>query len=507
MKRIVMVVMLAFCACGILQAAPLNTKESHIIKARLVPAPQSISLTDGADVVMDKSIKITLACRKDETLAEKQIRKTFKAWFGFKPEIKIVKPEHVEKKADAYRITAEKGTLAIEAADAGGARNAIRTLRQIAEPVRGTGKLEAYFVPEMVIDDAPAMAFRGFHICWFPENTPVQIEQYIRLAAYYKMNSVVLEPWGTFVSKTHPELAWPKSTMTVKEVRRLVKIANSLGVTLIPQFNLFGHASGSRGSCGKHVVTDLHPELQPLFEPLGWTWCLSNPKATQLIEDVVLEMHDAFGKPPYFHAGCDEAEDMGTCAACRRTDYAAVVKNFLGHIHDVLAERDCKMMIWHDMLLKRGDPRWKGFYANGSDQAELMLDGLPRDTIICDWYYGAPNKEGTWPTMRYFKDKGFPVLACPWENLAGYRGLSKAVQREKLDGMLCTTWHHLYGRSMMQIYFRSAHATWGTLPLGGYENLVFSKHLRQVGWDIPIKNYEDTGYYNNQLPAKNHSPR
>ena len=251
----------------------------------------------------------------------------------------------------------------------------------------------------------------------------------------------------------------------------------------------------------------VQPELQPLFEPLGWTWCLSNPNATQLIEDVVIEMHDAFGRPPYFHAGCDEAGDVGTCAACRRTDYAAVVKNFLSHIHGVLAERDCKMMIWHDMLLKKGDPRWKGFYANGSDQAEVMLDGLPRDTIICDWYYGAPNKEGTWPTMRYFKEKGFPVLACPWENLAGYRGLSKAVQREKLDGMLCTTWHHLYGKSMMQIYFRSAHATWGTLPFGGHENLVFSQHLRQVGWDIPVKNYEDTGYYNNQLPAKNHSPR
>ena len=495
------------CAFGMLQAAPLNEKESRIIRARLVPAPQKVALTDGADVVLDKSLKVSLACAKDEALAAKQTRKSFKKWFGFSPEMKLIKPEYVADKADAYRITAVKGALTIEAADAGGARNAMRTLRQIAEPMRGTAELKAYFLPEMEIDDAPAMAFRGFHICWFPENTPVQIEQYIRLAAYYKMNVIVLEPWGNFVSKKHPELAWPNSTMTLKEVRRLVKIANELGVTLVPQFNLFGHASGSRGSCGKHVVTDLHPELQPLFEPLGWTWCLSNPATTRLIEEVVVEMHEAFGCPPYFHAGCDEAEDMGTCATCRRTDYAALVKNFLSHIHGVLAARDCRMMIWHDMLLKKGDPRWKGFYANGSDQAEVMLEGLPRDTIICDWYYGAPNKEETWPTMRYFKEKGFSVLACPWENLAGYKGLSQAVQEEKLDGMLCTTWHHLYGRSMLQIYFRSAHATWGTPPMGGHENLVFSQHLRQVGWDIPVKNYEDTGYYNNQLPAKNHSLR
>ena len=242
-----------------------------------------------------KHLRFKFSCAKNQEFSLKQTRKSFKEWFGFSPEIKAVKTEHVQSKADAYWIKASEDTLTIEAADAGGARNAMRTLRQIAEPVRGTAELTAYFLPEGVIDDAPSMAFRGFHICWFPENTPEQIEQYIRLAAYYKMNYIVLEPWGTFVSRKHPELAWPDSTMTIKETRRLVKIADELGVTLIPQFNIFGHASASRSSCGKHVITDLHPELQPLFEPLGWTWCLSNLETISLIEDVLVEMHEAFG--------------------------------------------------------------------------------------------------------------------------------------------------------------------------------------------------------------------
>ena len=495
------------CTAGALRAAPLNEKEAKIIRARLVPAPQSVTLTDGPDVVVDGTLGVFFACAKDEQIAAKEVGQLFKAWFGVAPDLKPVKSERMLQKSDAYRLTVSKGTLIIEAADIGGARNAMRTLRQLAEPVRGTRELKAYFLPELVIDDAPAMAFRGFHICWFPENTPVQIERFIRMAAYYKMNRVVLEPWGTFVSEKHPELAWPGSTMTKKEIRRLVKIADGLGVTLIPQFNLFGHASGSRANSDKHTILDFHPELQPLFEPFGWTWCLSNPETAKLIEEVVLELHEAFGRPPYFHAGCDEAMDMGTCAACRRADYAAVVQKFLTRIHGTLAGRGCKMMIWHDMLLQSGDPRWKGFYANGSRQAEVMLDALPRDIIICDWYYGAPNKEGSWPTMRYFKDKGFQVLACPWENLAGYRGLSEAVKKEGLDGMLCTAWHHLYGNSMMEIYFRAAHATWGVLPAGGSEGLVFAQHLRQVGWDVPVKDYEDTGTFNNQLPEMTATPR
>lgn len=504
-------VMVAWGMAALAGAAPLNEKESRIIKARLVPMPQAAALTDGPDVVFDDALRVTFACATNHALAAREVGALFRAWFGISPALAAGDAARAPQTADAYRIAASQGRLTIEAADLGGARNAMRTLRQIAEPVRGTRAVQAYFIPELTIDDAPAMAFRGFHLCWFPENTPEQIERFIRLAAYYKMNRVVLESWGTFVSPKHPELSWPGSSMTVKEVKRLVRIADSLGVTLIPQFNLFGHAAGARSVSGKHAVLDLHPELQPLFEPLGWTWCLSNPATARLIEERVLEMHDAFGRPPYFHAGCDEADDMGTCQACRRADYPRLVASFLTRIHDTLAARGCRMMIWHDMLLSAGDPRWKGYYANGSAQAETMLDALPRDIFICDWYYDGP-KPGerpgeTYPTMRYFKSKGFPVLACPWENRAGYESMSAVVRDAHLDGMLCTTWHHLYGETLRPIYVRSAHATWGTQPAGGFENLVFAHHLRQVGWDVPVQTYGDTGYFTTQLPEKSASPR
>ncbi|HHU15516.1 MAG: family 20 glycosylhydrolase [Kiritimatiellae bacterium] len=507
-------IIMAVCACVAYasHAAPLNAREANIIKARLVPAPKRVDLTDGPDVVLNDALAVTLACTKDGALAEKQVRETFKAWFGCRPKVTSAAPsDTVPKIAGAYRIVSTKGTLRIEAADAGGARNAMRTLRQLAEPLRGTRTLTSYFIPETVIDDAPVMAFRGFHLCWFPENTPVEIERYIRLAAYYKMNYIVLESWGMFVFKNHPELAWPGSTMTPREIKRLVKIANELGVTLIPQINLFGHATGSRVNSGKHSILDFHPELQPLFEPNGWTWCHSNPEAMALLEELVLEMHDAYGRPPYFHAGCDEAYDMGTCAQCRRSDYPKVVATCLTRIHDALAKRECRMMMWHDMLLRSGDPRWKGYYANGAEWAETLLDALPRDIVICDWFYSPPvkgEKEGeTYPTLRYFKSKGFPVLSCPWEHRDGYAAQSRAVQEIGLDGMLSTTWHHLYGhQSMRQIYWSAAHAMWGTQQFG-YGLLDFTRHLRQAGWDVPLKNYVDTGFNHHQVPEKNFTPR
>jgi len=59
---------------------------------------------------------------------------------------------------------------------------------------------------------------------------------------------------------------------------------------------------------------------------------------------------------------------------------------------------------------------------------------------------------------------------------------------------------------MHPIYWNAAHAMWGTRPLGS-DRLVFTHHLRQVGWDIPVKGYRDTGFYHYQLPENNHSPR
>jgi len=504
----------SICVTWMSYAAVLNEHEASLIKTRLVPAPQRVELGDGPEVVLDDALAVTLSCSRESEQALEHVNAMFKTGFGCRPKVAIAAPgDSVPQRADAYRINAVKGMLKIEAADAGGARNAMRTLRQLAEPVRGTRELTAYFIPETMIDDAPAMAFRGFHLCWFPENTALEIERYIRLAAYYKMNYIVLESWGMFVFKNHPELSWPGSPMTRDEVRRLTKIAGKLGVTLIPQLNLFGHAAGSRSVSGKHVALDFSPSLQPLFEPTGWTWCHSNPATIALLEELVLELHDAYGRPPFFHAGCDEADDMGTCAQCRRSDYPKVVATCLTRVHDALAARGCRMMVWHDMLLRSGDPRWKGYYANGASWADTLLDALPRDVVICDWFYGAPvkgEKEGeTFPTLRYFKSKGFPVLSCPWENRAGYEAQAGAVKTLGLDGMLSTAWHHLYGLSMQQIYCNAAHAMWGTQPFNAprYAGLTFAHHLRQVGWDIPVKEYKDTGWYHDQLPAQTHSPR
>jgi hypothetical protein len=488
----------AFAAGG-----PVSREESQLIEGRLIPRPRLVQVTDGPAVRLDERLAVSVTLRSEAEGLAKRVKGLFSAYFGAAPEVAVKADASLSLPPEGYRVRASAGRLSIEAADASGALNALKTLRQAAEPERGVARLTAYALPELAIEDAPALAFRGLHLCWFPENDEASIEKSIRLAAYYKYNYVVLEPWGVFGYRSHPEFAWAEKRVKPKVFTRLARVAREQGVTLIPQLNLFGHASGSRHISGKHVALDFRPELQPLFEPDGWTWCLGNPATRTLLTELSLELYEAFERPPYFHIGCDEAYSMATCATCRKADYAALFKEHLLYFHSLFRGRGASVMMWHDMLVASGDPRWKGYYANGRAWADGLLDALPKDIVICDWYYGAPKKEETWSTVRYFRDKGFPVLTCPWKDAEGIKRQSRLAREERLAGVLGTTWNYMYGQDMYRMLCVGASAAWGCEGDGGWMLSAFNQHLRQVGWDMRVTGYRDTGSAHWQVPPEN----
>ncbi len=490
------------------EGQPLAKDEAQIIKSRLIPYPKQVDLADGPVIRIDKRLAVTITLTNTTDSLEKRAAELFKSCFGVTPLLTFKADPALSVAQDGYRFKASvAGGLSLEAADGSGLLNALKTLRQLAEPQRGVERMSYYFLPEMTVEDEPSMAFRGMHLCWFPENEELFIEKCIRMAAYYKFNYLVLEPWAVFAFKSHPEFSWAEKKVNAKTFRRLARLAREQGLTLIPQLNLFGHAPESRHISGKHPVLDFHPDLQPLFEPDGWTWCLSNPVTRKYLTDMVLELDETFESPPYFHIGCDEAYSMATCLTCRKDNYAALLKDHLLYFRSLLGERGAKLMMWHDMLIESGDPRWKGYVAGGSEKigTEALLEALPRDIVICDWQYGAaPKPEAMqWPTMQYFQGKGFPVLACPWKDTEGIKSQARLVRERGMTGMLCTTWNYMHSLDMVRMLCTGANATWGYDGTGRNSQAAFNQHLRQVGWDMGIKRYRDTGVAQWQVPPEN----
>ena len=488
----------------------------------LAPLPLPVEFKSDMDkpVAFDTSATVTVDCPDAEAVT--WLKRHFTEWYGDQaPKVKsgstgllaALNSQSAFTKAaadkpssfdESYSVNADASGVQIAANTLAGVRWAVYTLRQLAIAKRGTFRTEGRILPSFKVTDRPHLAFRAIHLCWFPEVRPQQMERAIRLAALLKFNYAIIEPWGMYASEKHPWWHWPNPTMTKAEVRRLAAIGRDLGITLIPQINAYGHASSARSCTVKHAMLDLQPAYEPLFEPGGWNWCLSNPEAQRVLRELIAEMHDDFGRPPFFHLGCDEAQPP-SCPECRKTPYAELVCKHITGLAEFVKQRGARAMIWHDMLLERGDPRWKGYVHHGTKTTAALADTLPKDVIICDWQYSYGNMKETrkdWPTMAYFKEKGFPVAGCPWMNYNAMKPMADYIAKIGGFGFIETTWHHLRGGDWVQMYKFASAAAWGTAfpPRTSMYDTAFGTALRLVGHDMKVTDYLDTGHLNYQVP-------
>lgn len=475
-------------------------KSSAECKPVIIPIPAQIDVTAGVYVPVEK---VTVNC--DDPSAAGWVKNHLQQWYGDNaPEVKGGKTPSGLSGEEDYTLTIDEKGVVLGARTIKGVRWGLYSLRQVAMAKRQTLTVEGYIAPKMTVKDTPKSSFRGMHICWFKETKAWEVERLIRLAAYYKMNYAVIESWGTFRSEVAPWYGWPDGEMTKTEIARLKGIADDLGITLIPQLNVFGHATGSRGSGGKHAILDISPEYQSLFEPLaGWNWCLTNPETRKVLISLLKEMHDAFGKPPYVHIGGDEAAEP-SCPDCCARPYSEILLDHLSAIDKAVNEMGARAMMWHDMLLERGDKRWEGFYDHGTKETAKAALTLPKDIIMCDWYYG--QEMPTYPTLSYFKDLGYTVLTCPWIN-EGMRGQIKYAQSHGMDGVLATLWNHYFGDELRSIYCQVSCLMWfGDDPAIPNRGNVFYNHLRQMGWDMKLKDHKQFGIFTYDVQTEPMNP-
>lgn len=551
LKRSVLFLFCVLLSTGfVLSFEPTLPSENAIYNARLIPAPRTTQFGQGV-IVFNKNLKCILVL-PEEIIHEKNTKefinttsKVLTKWFNIEIIPELQTPEQLLKhsqqnqeinqtilqfaqslnddndnfflkknasqilavpdKSTAFDLSPEeiascrddsRGTLIIAGSDQDGIRDAFKTLIQLSETFGITENVvsSCHFIPELLVKDWPEITFRGLHLCWFPETSPAKIEQSIRIAAYYKFNYIILEFWGTFPFESTSVLSWSDFQTSKDEIHRLVHLGRELGVKLIPQMNLFGHATAARVSVGKHTTLDFHPEYEPLFEPDGWTWNIYNPDTRKLLTQCVLELYEAFESPEFFHLGFDEAYSAGTGFLARRKgNYIDVLAEWLTYFHDLFFERNCRVMIWHDMLVDVND--FNGYTAGGNTKTRDLINKLPKDILICDWQYSAPKENENWPTTQYFKDKGYEFISCPWRNTSGIISLAQNVSAKEGFGLLCTTWHRFYGESMRNILTVGSGAAWGTTYRGSSMDkiLSFNRHLRQASRDIPNKTYRTNG--------------
>ena len=256
-------------------------------------------------------------------------------------------------------------------------------------------------LPAMQVADAPALQHRG--IMLDTSRHPISVadtRRILSLMARYKLNvlhwhltddqgwriEIKKYPLLTEVGSKRKETAcWINQKQkdgkpvefyyTQEDIREVVEHAHSLGIIVIPEIEIPGHASAAvtaYPALGNNDCPEFAPEVIT-----GWgvfTHTMGpNPFAFQFIEDVLAEVCELFPRAPYIHIGGDEVpRDQWKSSPAAQA--------FMKH-HGMTRESQIQDYFTHfcAQVLRRHGRRMVGW-------DEIMCaPQLPQDAVVMAW--------------------------------------------------------------------------------------------------------------------------
>lgn len=325
-------------------------------------------------------------------------------------------------KSEGYTLRVSDGKLSLAAADRHGLIYGIETAVQLLSEAQ---------IPACCIEDAPRMQFRGFHLGLPPREDFGFFKRLIRsLLAPMGYNTLFLQVTAGMQFDRHPEIneawlnanthakngEWPKlhhgdmvadgCILTKDEVRELAAYARSYGLEVIPEIHSLSHVQ---------YITLAHPELaeidpdaekdvqldtrladQPPASFYKHSCCPQNEDYYRILFDIIDEVTEVIQPKEYVHMGHDEVYQIGICPKCRDKDPADLLALHINRVHDYLAQKGYKMMMWADML--QPDSGYK---------TPPAISKIPNDITMLDfiWYFH-PELDLEDNLLPY----GFPVI-------------------------------------------------------------------------------------------------
>jgi hypothetical protein len=300
----------------------------------------------------------------------------------------------------------------------------------------------------------------GLHV--LIENNPAAEALITELPALAKvgLNMLIFEVDYNYEFVSHPELRGddPISRDTVKKV---VAMCRELKIRLVPEFQSLGHQSWAEKT---HPLLAKYPHLDESpgkyagnkgKDPWGTdfycrSWCPLHPEVNPIIFALYDEIIEVF-EADALHVGMDEVFIIADadCPRCAGKPTSELLAKAVNDYHQHLVkERGVEMLMWADRLLDgaaTGYGKWEASM-NGTHPA---VDLIPKDIVLCDWHYERKyeleqTKRSTFPSVRFFVDRGFRVLPTSFKDVKAAKMLidqSLAVPSENMLGHLCTIWH------------------------------------------------------------------
>lgn len=274
------------------------------------------------------------------------------------------------------------------------------------------------------------------------------------------INTLILEFNPGYAWRCYPEFS--TGTFNRQDALQVKAVCGRHGIRIIPLFQCLSHQS------------PFGPEPWPLFKAhpefletpdvpadARWpdfychSWCASNDDVYPYVFAMIDELIEDFS-PDIVHIGLDEVFEIGedSCPRCRGKNKAELFGRTVKILHDHLAEKGIRTMMWGDRLLdadKLGYQMWEADKL-GMYPAFDRPDQISRDILICDWHYD--KHDHGYPSIGQFMQNGFftiPSVAVDldqarffWGFCLEYAYLAKKYDWPgKLGGLLFTNWQPL----------------------------------------------------------------
>ncbi|MFE5943739.1 glycoside hydrolase family 20 protein [Streptomyces sp. NPDC056480] len=326
---------------------------------------------------------------------------------------------------ESYTLTVRDDRVRITGPDEAGVFYGTRTLKQ---SVKGTGAM-----PEGVVTDAPAKPQRGLNVDIARKFfTAGWIEDRLREMADLKLNQFGLhfsdDQGFRIASDSHPEIVSAQH-LSKAEVRRILALARSLHITVVPEIDSPGHLG---------AVLRAHPDLQlrnVQGVPRQGAIDISKPASAQIVDDLLRE-YSALFPGGWFHVGADEYQALTVrspsasypqLAAAARQKYgpqAGVQDLAEGWLNDraaVVRAAGKTAKAWNDGFFRGGvvtaDRRieveyWTGKEIGARPPSEYLAEGRKVVNLNDEYLYyvlGEPN-QFTYPTGRRIYEQWTPLV-------------------------------------------------------------------------------------------------
>lgn len=293
-------------------------------KVDLIPQAQSVTIGNGSFPLQElRSMQVPPEWNETAKTFTELVQKTTGVSLTISDidaPLSLVKNDKLTE--EAYTLEIERGRIVLEANDAQGISNALATLHQLILTAKDNK------LPIINIQDKPRFGYRGLMLdCSRHFWTVDELKETLSQMAFFKLNKLQMHltdnnAWRLAMDQ-YPELT-AKGTYysdfpdlsgkyySTNDLKEIVKYAQALGIEIIPEVDLPGHAIALLAampqlSC-KGGTFEAYPEELPLNQRKRGNenmLCIGNPESIRFAQEVVDALIQIFPSK-YIHLGGDE---------------------------------------------------------------------------------------------------------------------------------------------------------------------------------------------------------